>query len=372
MRKWQLAAACAVVALAFGGASSNRVYGAATYTVTDLGTLGGTSSVANAINANGQVVGYSTTASGETHAFLYSGSKMTDLGTLGGSYSTAAAINTSGQVVGSAYGSADTYTHAFLYSAATGMTDLGTLSGGAYSDAYGINATGQVVGQSVDSTWHSYAFVYSGGTMSYLSSLAAFPGGSYGNEARAINDAGQVAGMAWDAYGSFSGKTAFLYSNSLITRIGRPGGPTTANGINANGQIVGVMPGAGSNMHAFLYSDSTVTDLDPTGVTQSVANAINSSGQVVGQYWASGYTYGFVYSNSTLTNLNDLIDLSSGWALVSANGINDLGQIVGVGTNAEGQSRAYLLTPVPEPALAGMAGLTSICFLARRRRKAGK
>src|SRR5437870_604367 len=48
-------------------------------TIIDLGT-----SVANGINANGQVVGYAYTTGNNRHAFLYSGGRMTDLGTLGG------------------------------------------------------------------------------------------------------------------------------------------------------------------------------------------------------------------------------------------------------------------------------------------------
>jgi probable HAF family extracellular repeat protein len=51
--------------------------------MTDLGTLGGTTSAANGLNAVGQVVGLSATTSGDQHAFLYSGGIMTDLGTLG-------------------------------------------------------------------------------------------------------------------------------------------------------------------------------------------------------------------------------------------------------------------------------------------------
>ncbi len=42
---------------------------AASYTVTDLGTLGGTLSVGSGINASGQVTGYGT-IDGQTHAFL--------------------------------------------------------------------------------------------------------------------------------------------------------------------------------------------------------------------------------------------------------------------------------------------------------------
>jgi len=70
------------------------------YSITDLGTLGGRWSHANAINDHGAVVGWSTTAEGDAHAFLYDGAFMTDLGTMGGSFSITSDINNSGHVVG--------------------------------------------------------------------------------------------------------------------------------------------------------------------------------------------------------------------------------------------------------------------------------
>lgn len=68
--------------------------------MTDLGTLGGPTSSARAINARGQVVGESTTAEGATHAFVWQDGLMTDLGTLDGGNSSARVINDRGQIAG--------------------------------------------------------------------------------------------------------------------------------------------------------------------------------------------------------------------------------------------------------------------------------
>src|SRR5580704_7045709 len=75
------------------------------YTITDIGTLpGGTSSVATAINASGEVAGYSDTDGNNDrdHAFTWTASGgLHDLGTLPGDvFSHAEAINSAGDVVG--------------------------------------------------------------------------------------------------------------------------------------------------------------------------------------------------------------------------------------------------------------------------------
>ena len=60
----------------------------------DLGTLGGSTSLAFGVNDAGQVVGAAATAGNlASHAFLYSRGRMTDVGTLGGHISVAWAIN---------------------------------------------------------------------------------------------------------------------------------------------------------------------------------------------------------------------------------------------------------------------------------------
>ena len=118
---------------------------ATSFRITDLGTLGGTSSQGVAINASGQATGSSATADEETHAFLWDGTTMQDLGTLGGSDSGGAAINDSGQVTGGAHLVGDMVAHAFLWDG-TKMQDLGTLEGFSFCGGAAINDSGQVAG----------------------------------------------------------------------------------------------------------------------------------------------------------------------------------------------------------------------------------
>src|SRR5579884_522572 len=67
------------------------------YTVTPLGTLGGRSSAAYAINDRGQVVGQADNLEGHSHGCFWNHGRMIDLGTFGGLFSCAYAINNRGQ-----------------------------------------------------------------------------------------------------------------------------------------------------------------------------------------------------------------------------------------------------------------------------------
>ena len=111
------------VALALASGSALAI----SFRLTDLGTLGGTSSRGVAINASGQVTGISATADGDRHAFLWDGTTMQDLGTLGGADSHGACH----QRLGAGDGRRPPRpraTHAFLWDGTT-MQDLGTLGG---------------------------------------------------------------------------------------------------------------------------------------------------------------------------------------------------------------------------------------------------
>jgi probable HAF family extracellular repeat protein len=283
--------------------------------LTDLGTLGGLTSIGYAVNRSGQVAGQADLADGTTHAFLFSAGKLVDLGTLGGTFSTAAAMNDAGQVVGNSTLDGDSVTAAFLFSNGT-MTNLGLL-GGDYSAAFAINNSGVIVGQSTTTNSDYHGFIYANGKMTDMGTL----GGDY-STAVALNDDGVAVGQSTTASSDSHG---FVYANGVMTDVGTLGGShSSAFLINSNGLVAG-MAGTlnDAQTHGFLYSGGTMTDLGDLGGGYSAPNAMNNAGVIVGSSATANGTYhAFIVRNGQMTDLNTLLPDNSGWELGSAVAIN--------------------------------------------------
>jgi probable HAF family extracellular repeat protein len=134
-----------------------------------------------------------------------------------------------------------------------------------------------------------------------------------------------------------------------MTKMGTLGGPwSQAYAINNKGQVTGLAYTKNGSAHGFIANCATcrLTDLGTfAGSTSTVWGfGINDSGVVVGQSTFSGTYHAFVYSGGKIKDLNKLIPSGSGWVLIEADGINAVGQIVGMGMH-KGQEHAYLLTP---------------------------
>lgn len=168
---------------------------------TDLGTLNGIRSQANAINNLGHIVG-GTDIGGPPNwpltPFLLRDGAMRDLGPFDGPWSEALAINDLDQVVGyAAYAprGGELYPQgAFLWDDGT-LLDLGSLAGTDYSYALGINNLSQVVGWYGDYS-SSRAFLYEDGMLRDLNALIDPASGWWVQDATAINDLGQIVGTA--------------------------------------------------------------------------------------------------------------------------------------------------------------------------------
>ncbi len=328
--------------------SSGQATAVMQYTITDLGSFGD-NSYAYAINESGQVTGWSRTAAGDPHAFLWENGVMRNLGVHYG-YD----INASAQVVGG-HGQL-----AFLWEN-NSVRYLSTL-GGASSVAYAINDSGQVVGMAYTPSGDRHAFLWEDGVTTDLGTL----GGSK-SEARGINALGQVVGMAYDENGRYR---AFLWEDGVMHNLGTLGGVFTyAFDINISGQVVGSSCKGSYNYHAFLWQDGVMHDLGTLGGDESHGFGINASGQIVGsaRTW-SGNNRAFVWENGVMYNLDNLIPADSGWDLTTARGINDLGQIVGSGFH-DGEMRAFLLTPIPEPSALGLLAFASLVAIRCLRRR---
>jgi probable HAF family extracellular repeat protein len=114
-----------------------------------LPLLGGEIAKASAINNLSQIVGEAETINGAQHAFFFDGQKALDLGTLGGADSAAMFINDVGDVAGSSLTSSGAE-HAFIWTTGTGMEDLqpriAPTLGWTLNEARAINEAGLIAG----------------------------------------------------------------------------------------------------------------------------------------------------------------------------------------------------------------------------------
>jgi probable HAF family extracellular repeat protein len=283
--------------------------------ISDLGTLGGSTAFARDVNEPGQIVGESTTARGQTHAFLLTPwvGKMVDLGTLGGTFSQAMAVSNRGQVAGTSTLTGDAQTRAFVWDQGK-MTALPPLDGAMFSEGLDVNDSGVVVGQSAGAAvrWQN-GHVQSLGTLGGDSSFAT-----------GINASGVIIGNGSTAAGDFHG---WVFKNGVMTDLGGFGGAnSSADGINSAGDIVGHFEVSAGTPHGYLLSNGVFRDLGVLDLSSN-ANAISNSGLIVGEGSGPATVHALLWDyNRAIIDLGVL----PGSNFSSASSVNSAGTIVGV------------------------------------------
>jgi probable HAF family extracellular repeat protein len=205
----------------------------------------------------------------------------------GGLHTRAHGINSLGQLVGTGKeAEPNFFTHAALWlNKDTEAMDLGFLGQGIplnYSEAYGINDLTHVVGNSAVGTAID-GFLWRNGQMTDLG-----PG-----QAKAINNTGLIAGLD-----NLTNKPAIWKYDITnpndpprIQRLPIPAGffSATTTAVNDSGDVVGYAGSPSIDAHAVLWRGGMAIDLGIwPGGHYSVANGINDLGQIVGTGTVAG------------------------------------------------------------------------------------
>jgi probable HAF family extracellular repeat protein len=354
------------------------------YSIQDLGAVGGAPGAPNVIKDNGLIVGAAATVDNKMHAAVWFMGFKADLGTpaLGGPNSVAFAVNSLGQAAGTAqtmdpnsedfcgfnaFGLAKSSTACLPFIWKDGvMTKLPTL-GGANGAAIGMNNQGEVAGYAETANRDPnpackvaqfLPVVWGKGGATQLKTPAGDPDGV----AWSINDQGQAVGASGSCQ-SFNvnsevyllEKHALLWQNGTMVDLGNLGGTGTLGGIHAcainnRGQAVGHSDLAGdTTFHGFVWTWETgMRDIGTLpGDSASLGLGINDKGVTVGASLDQMFNpRAIIFENGDMIDLNAVVSSNPQKVfLLLAGSINSHGQIVGFGVTPDGNLHGFMATP---------------------------
>ncbi len=388
-----LVAACAIGSAYGGSGVAAGQGGLRGYEVTNLASLGGSSSAGSSINDRAWVAGFSNLPGDQSeHAALWRDGALTDLGTLGGANSAVLwpVKNVRGMVSGIAETGVtdplgELWSCSAFFPTVTGHTCLGFVwqsgsmralptLGGNNGFATGTNDVGQTVGWA-ENTVHDptcvgrhqvlqFRAVVWGPGPTQIQELPPLAGDTV-SAATAVNDRGQVVGISGlcdQAVGRFSAIHAVLWDHGIAKDIGNLGGVAwnTPMAINQAGDVVGfsnvsAAAGGAFDAQAFLWTQRD--GIRPLGTlpgdVYSEALGINARRQIVGTSCSAGFATcrAFLWEDGVMTDLNTLGAPGYPDELYTANDINDFGEITGQAIAPNGSAVAFTARPHAVPGL---------------------
>lgn len=175
-----------------------------------------------------------------------------------------------------------------------------------------------------------------------------------------FNQGGQAVGYYQNDL--IGGRACFWDNNAARTLVVLDQSPdygnSCANAINDSGQAAGEVHPPFGSLPIFWNNDAkhTATLLAlPPGDNYGGAIKVNNLGHVLGYSaygepgtWNIGPSRPVLWRDGAVYTVQSLLDSTTGvgWTVTSAIGLNNKGQILGVGIH-NGQERAFLLTPTP-------------------------
>ena len=263
------------------------------YRTIDLGTLGGQSSVAAALNDRGAVVGRAQTADGTWHGFVWRHGTMKDLGLF-----SPTDINNRGEIVGTRDDAGGVYrwSHGTL-----------TALGGRLRHAYAINDRGQVLASRGGDGGADVRVLWTRGTVRELPL----------DDVSDLNNRGQVAGGRITT----TGFHASVWHRDKVTDLGAGAfDRSNAYRINESGWVIGWTFDAQQYQRGALWRHGRRTDLGTLGGNITRVAAINDRGVVLAtSQVADGNLHPALWKRGKLTDLTaagvsadgDFVDLNN-------------------------------------------------------------
>jgi probable HAF family extracellular repeat protein len=315
------------------------------YTLTDLGALSvNLPSWSGDINNRGQICGTSgspaPSGSQAFHAIFFDGTGLTDIDPIKPALAFGYSIDENGHVYGQSRARQNTF-HAFHWDGTqTHDVHFGTSD---FSMIRSVNEAGMQMGLFLEpnpnggiANYHTF-FRYG----AIEQDIGHFGGGD--TFSFNMNRLGDIVGSSNRVDGEVRG---FLWQGGALQDLGDLG-DTYSQGrdINDRGQIVGWSRATPNIYVPFLWENGVMTAL-PTLGQDAFTHSINNAGTITG--WSqdnNGVQQATIWKNGSITDLNTLVN-TNGFHLASADGINEVGEICGTGTNAAGDKRAYKLTPI--------------------------
>ena len=253
----------------------------------DLGVLGGDHSVAYDINNEGVVVGSTDVAVGvPSRAFKWTAEhNMEELQTLG-NQSSARGVNSHGEIAGlhveegnmlACYWDTDGNAHSAggvgtkQQQSFRAINDSGVAAGFGNSDADGHH--------------HAFTWTMAGG----IDDLGVIAGEE--THVKDISNSGVIVGY------SNPGTIAYAWSETGGLQVLAPigGQHSSAEAINGSGKVVGMYGDANYGYHAFLWAGTgDMVDVTPAGWTDVFAKDINDKGWIAGNGYKDGAVHGFL------------------------------------------------------------------------------
>ena len=311
------------------------------YEALDLGTLGGGSSIAVAIDDSDRVAG---TSAGR--AFIWESGRMIALSP---DPSGAASISSTGEIGGYTADSSSSWI--VTWDAMGTKHAVPMAHPGAALDIVAFGSAGLVANVGYNSS-DIRALLYRGGAEIDLGSFANPLLGQRDTEAHAMNAAGQVVGASYHhtAGQDWPINHAFIWSNGTLTDLGTPAtiacpgfsddcSDAEAWSINDQGDVVGTgfaPSAAGLHWRPILWSNGTITDLGVSPGEDAWATFINNAGQVAGVVSWNGPYRGWRWQNGTAIEFGVLGTEGQ------VTGMNEQGDVIGTSQTASGDYHAFV------------------------------